>query len=131
MIAQCRAGWESFQDHGRLTSETECLLSRRPHGEVKRCPLVLQRGDDAGEIGVVVSLEQLLEGGDNTTILRHVVLLHHICSDVCLWRAQNFSLQLSRQNRPSDNAVVDQRARLSVSDTSRLDYFQHCITCSP
>jgi hypothetical protein len=28
-IMRCRAGWESFQVHGSLTSETECLLSSR------------------------------------------------------------------------------------------------------
>jgi hypothetical protein len=52
---------------------------------------MLERGDDAGErCGVVVSREQLLEGGDNTTVFRHVALLlprHYIRSAVCLWRA--------------------------------------------
>jgi hypothetical protein len=35
-IMRCRAGWESTQDRDGLTSETECSLRCRSHGEVKR-----------------------------------------------------------------------------------------------
>jgi hypothetical protein len=46
-------------------------------------------------------------------------------------RVELLAITALSQKRTSDHAVVDLRARLSVSDTSRLDYFQHCITCSP
>jgi hypothetical protein len=92
---------------------------------------MLERGDDAGErFGVVVSPEQLLEGGDNTIVFRHVAPLVYMQCSLLIARAGSLATTALSQKQSSGHAVVDLRARLSVSDTSRLGYFQHCITCS-